>query len=196
MPPAEPLCDRDKPLKADESTIVGQLGDPETWVDRYGDMLFRFAMLRVGDADAAEDLVQETLLAAWQSRARYSGDCTPPTWLVAILKRRIADYFRKQGRRSTLNRSAAASGKTAVPPQPEVEQVEFWSVVHSCTGDLPDHLARAFRLRTFADESPEDICGSEGISRKNLSVRLHRARQLLRRCLEMRWFGGDEAKRL
>jgi len=38
--------------------------DPSEWVDRYGDYLFRYAMLRVRDRSSAEDLVQETFLAA------------------------------------------------------------------------------------------------------------------------------------
>ena len=60
---------------------------------------------------------------------------------------------------------------------------------------MPEHLARAFRLRTFGEQDPGQICEEEGITRKNLSVRLHRARQLLRRCLQMKWFKEPERER-
>lgn len=168
------------------------LGDPEAWVTAHGDVLLRFAMARVGDAETAEDLVQETLLAAWRGRAAFDGLCEPRTWLIAILKRRVADYYRRVGRffGESLSSDAEVPCRTAdagaVP-----EAAEFWGVVTGCTGEMPEHLARAFRLRTFAEEDPAAICDAEGISRKNLSVRLHRARQLLRRCLENRWFGEE-----
>ena len=170
-----------------------RLGDPERWVDEHGEALMRFATLRVRDAATAEDLVQETLLAAWRGRDRYDGLCEPRTWLVAILKRRVADYFRRIGRRPetegdhSLDQSTEPSAQTA---DREAESAEFWNVLTGCTGQMPPHLERAFRLRTFSQEEPTAICDAEGISRKNLSVRLHRARQLLRKCLELRGFNA------
>lgn len=169
------------------------LGSPESWVDHHGDALLRYALARVVDRSIAEDLVQETLLSAWRGREAFDGGCEPRTWLVAILKRRIADHYRRQGRRretpSDGHLEAAVSEEK--PAGPECEAAEFWAVVSRCAGDLPEHLSRAFRLRTFGEAAPEAICDSEGISRKNLSVRLHRARQLLRRCLESKWFDNE-----
>ncbi|QDT67987.1 ECF RNA polymerase sigma factor SigL [Planctomycetes bacterium MalM25] len=169
-----------------------RLGDPERWVDEHGEALMRYALLRVRDQATAEDLVQETLLSAWRGRGRYDGLCEPRTWLVAILKRRVADHFRKAGRQPETEGDPAAepaSRDTAC----DAESAEFWSVLTGCTGKMPPHLARAFRLRTFGHEEPTAICDAEGISRKNLSVRLHRARQLLRRCLELSGFGAGRS---
>lgn len=177
-----------------------KLGDPDSWIDQHGDALLRFALLRVNDVATAEDLVQETLLAAWRGRDGFDGACEPRTWLVAIMKRRIADHYRVMGRRPAPAHAAepndpaidaaACEHRRAVPADLPVENAEFWSVVSKCTADMPEHLARAFRLRTFGAEEPTRICDAEGITRKNLSVRLHRARLLLKRCLESRWFGS------
>lgn len=41
---------------------MGALSDPETWVEQYGDYLYRYALSRIQDPSTAEDLVQETLL--------------------------------------------------------------------------------------------------------------------------------------
>lgn len=180
-------------LAAGSEQVSCPLGDPERWVDAHGEALMRFAMLRVRDTATAEDLVQETLLAAWRGRDRYDGLCEPRTWLIAILKRRVADYFRQAGRQPEtegdhpLEQSAEPARHAAGR---DAESSELWSVLNGCTGKMPPHLARAFRLRTFGHEKPADICDAEGISRKNLSVRLHRARQLLRRCLETSGFGA------
>ena len=58
--------------------LVAKLMDPRGWVERYGDYLYRFAVARVRAQSVAEDLVQETLLAAWKGRARYDGTASEP----------------------------------------------------------------------------------------------------------------------
>ena len=47
--------------------------DAAAWVDEHGDYLYRYALLRLRDPAAAEDAVQETLLAALQSHGRFAG---------------------------------------------------------------------------------------------------------------------------
>ena len=72
--------------------------DPAQWVHRYGDVLFGYAFARVSRRDVAEDLVQETLLAGLNARERFKGDSSEQTWLVGILRKKIADYFWKRAR--------------------------------------------------------------------------------------------------
>src|SRR5688572_2814348 len=72
--------------------------DPTKWVDEHGDYLFRYAIVRLRDETLAEDIVQETLLAAIQSLASYSGKSAERTWLTGILKHKIIDYYRKNSR--------------------------------------------------------------------------------------------------
>jgi len=69
--------------------------DPINWLHQYGDALYRFARVRVRDSFTAEDLVQETLLAAYRSREGFSRQSTVKTWLTGILKHKIMDYYRK-----------------------------------------------------------------------------------------------------
>jgi RNA polymerase sigma-70 factor (ECF subfamily) len=68
--------------------------DPEVWVDRHGDYLYRFALARIKDPSVAEDLVQETFLAALGARKNFESRSAVRTWLTAILKHKIVDYFR------------------------------------------------------------------------------------------------------
>ncbi len=77
---------------------MAQLSDPQDWVEKHGDYLFRIALLRVRDDVVAEDVVQETLLAALQARGRFEGQSSERTWLVGILKHKIIDHFRKASR--------------------------------------------------------------------------------------------------
>ena len=176
-------------------------------MDRYGDPLFRVAIARVGDPSVAEDLVQETFLAAWKGRGSFDGRSTLGTWLVAILKRKIVDHFRRQGRRREAEPDDPSGdvsemfdkrgvwrqkiGDVVVPMETGVERTEFWRVLEECAAELPATLGQAFSLRELKAVSPADVCEKLGITRRNLSVRLHRARLLLRRCLEVNWLGDN-----
>lgn len=180
-----------------------KLGDPASWVDRYGDALLRFAASRVATTELAEDLVQETFLAAFRQREKFAGDSSFGTWLVAILRRKIADHYRAARREpGSLDDAALASGELFskkgtwvnkyhrwhASPAQLVENQEFWQVFKSCLQGLPVHLAQAFQLRELACATADEASQQIGITPKNLSVRLHRARLLLRQCLDLKWF--------
>lgn len=184
------------------------LDDPADWVDRYGDMMLSFALARTSQRDVAEDLVQETFLAAWRARDTFDARSRRGTWLIGILRRKIADHYRAGARAPTRvaaepNNSEGTlfdtRGKWVHPPRrwkqtPDraAENAEFWHVLADCMSNMPGHLAQAFELREIGLESTDEICRSTGITPKNLSVRLHRARLLLRQCLERNWFCNDE----
>src|SRR5438094_6238529 len=85
-----------------EQAAAGITGnDPERWVDEHGDVLYRFALIRVRKPEVAEDLVQETLLAAVRGYEKFGGRSLERTWLCGILKNKIVDYFRKLGRETS-----------------------------------------------------------------------------------------------
>jgi RNA polymerase sigma-70 factor (ECF subfamily) len=182
---------------------VPQLGDPTRWVDRYGDALLRFALSRVGRPDVAEDLVQETFLAAWKARESFDARASFGTWLCGILRRKIADHYRRTGREPLVELEAVdtdgslfgkrgkwleGTSRWKETPEQLAENSEFWGVMAGCLASLPAHLAQAFQLRELRMASMEEVCAATGITPKNLSVRLHRARLLLRRCLDQKWF--------
>jgi RNA polymerase sigma factor (sigma-70 family) len=75
--------------------------NPERWVDDHGDCLYRYALVRVRRPEPAEDLVQETLLAAVRLLQKFAGYSSERSWLVGILKNKIVDYYRKLGRETS-----------------------------------------------------------------------------------------------
>lgn len=75
-----------------QSKPAGQAIDPDTWVDERGDALFRYALLRMQGARVAEDVVQETFLAALRGRDSFDGRSSVKTWLFGILKHKIIDH--------------------------------------------------------------------------------------------------------
>jgi RNA polymerase sigma-70 factor (ECF subfamily) len=178
----------------------------------HGDVLYRYARARVGHRQLAEDLVQDALVAALQSRERFEGRATVRTWLLSILRHKIIDH----GRRAATSISAAeadsqnSSGgicaryfsvkglwKQAVAswrgPDQALEDREFWDVLDGCLGRLPPSLSAPFVLREIDELDPAELRRILGVSEVNLRVRLHRARLLLRECLEKHWFGAERS---
>jgi len=178
--------------------------DPESWVDRYGDMLFRFALQRVNDTGTAEDLVQEALLAAMNAKDRFKGQSSEKTWLFAILKHKIIDFFRRKKHKHTDIEIESFSETTdqffnekskwriqpenwGTNPQDAFEQKEFLNFFYLCLSEVPQRLADTFTYREIDGLSTEEICKILKITPTNCWVMLYRARMLLRRCIEKNW---------
>jgi RNA polymerase sigma-70 factor, ECF subfamily len=181
--------------------------DPETWVDRHGDCLYRYALLRLREPELAADAVQETFLEALRSRASFAGRSSERTWLVGILKHKIVDHLRRSRREQPLASTTAPGAADdsffdrrgfwkgrfrawSGDPSHALETHEFWDVFGNCLAKLPPATADAFFLRELDGLSGEEVHQLLQITPANLWTRLHRARLLLRRCLESNWFGS------
>src|SRR3982751_6417117 len=77
------------------------LSDPEQWVELHGDYLFKYALARLRDPARAEDMVQETFLAALKGGKSFAGRSAEKSWLVGILKNKICDHYRKASRETS-----------------------------------------------------------------------------------------------
>ena len=177
----------------------------ESWVEEFGDRLFRHALLRTGNREVAQDLVQETFLAAVNGLEKFRGEASPMTWLSAILRRKIADHFRRRDAHDpqTIGTDIARSVETdwdwpnaaeawSIDPRKIAEDREFWEVFGRCLRSLPPTLAEAYILRDIEGETPKNICEMLGISGTNLSMRVKRARIAMRDLLQEHWFSSDQ----
>src|SRR5690348_8926999 len=68
------------------------------WLAEHGDALYDFALRRVRRSDLAEDLVQETLLAAMTAKSAFAGRSAERTWLLGIMRHKLVDSLRKSFR--------------------------------------------------------------------------------------------------
>lgn len=170
-------------------------------------------MVQLRNATHAEDVVQETLLAALQGAAAFQGNSSVRTWLTGILKHKIMDHFRRQSREAPLEGLEdelsvddfdglfRANGHVAntVPapswgdPEAAFSQERFFAVLERCMSRLPKNTARAFHMREVLGMGTEEICKELGITATNCWVLLYRARMSLRECLQTDWFGGAAA---
>ena len=175
------------------------------WLNEHGDYLYRFALARLRDPHKAEDVVQETFLAAIKS-PNFAQQSAPRTWLTGILKHKIIDVMRKNVREvvaSDLMSDDDANmddffddkGYWIEKPQewnmPEgaLEQKQFLGVLQTCMERLPAKLAQLFLMRDVHEIDNEEICKELNISSTNAWVMLYRARMGLRKCIEINWIG-------
>ncbi|MFU2488343.1 sigma-70 family RNA polymerase sigma factor [Thauera sp. WH-1] len=178
------------------------------------DML-RFARMQLRDGGAAEDMVQEALMAAMTSAKSFAGRSAFKTWMFAILRNKIVDHIRASSREICGSDLAGCSDLDAgldefdvlfnqrghwnpddrpatwSDPAASFEQDAFWVVFDACMNNLPEHIARVYMMREFLELETAEICAQLGITRNNCFVILHRARLGLRACLENRWFQGE-----
>jgi RNA polymerase sigma-70 factor (ECF subfamily) len=190
-------------------------GDADAAAQLYAHrpFLLRIARLHLGDGDLAEDVVQETLIAALAGFATYAGNGTLKSWLVGIARHKIVDALRSRARRpineSDLSRELSLDDMNAYfdrgaagvwelqpadwgDPVRSREEADFLRTVEWCLTRLPPNSARAFMLRELFGLSTREVCELLFITGNNLGVLLYRARMSLRACLELRWFSGDE----
>jgi len=188
-----------------QTTIGTQRLDPNKWLDSHGDYLYRYALVRVREAVAAEDLVQETLLAAVGCYQANAGRSSERTWLVGIMKHKIIDYFRRTARKAQFQLTGEDEFEWFEESGPlprhwrkergparwadhTLESREFWETLENCLSKLPQQMSIAFTLREIDGLTVNEICEILNITPNNLWVLLHRSRIKLRHLLEVEWF--------
>jgi RNA polymerase sigma-70 factor (TIGR02943 family) len=192
-------------MSAPETKGPQVMPDVSHWVDEHADVLFRYALQRVRRRDVAEELVQETFLAALRARQGFAGQSSERTWLVGILRHKIVDHIRQASKARSQRQGDADEVSVDAffkrdghwknrpsdwgsDPAALLEKQDFWDVFEKCFGGLPSGLADTFMLRELEQREPAEVCENLEISESNLWVRLHRARILLKECLEKHWF--------
>jgi len=188
--------------------------DPAGWVRLYGDYLFSLAMLKTGNKELAEDLVQETFLSAIKAKESFKGISNERTWLTVILKNKITDHHRKkdvlkdtdhylakteQGFQSSFFSNAKKDlGHWTMEAAPQnwkndgadasLNNKEFIKILESCLEKMPARFAPVFLARYLDEDGAEIICKDFNITPSNYWVIVHRAKMLMRSCLEKNWF--------
>lgn len=178
--------------------------DPVSWLDNHGDALFGYAYSRVRDRSVAEDLVQETLLAALHGLDDYAHTSSERTWLTGILRHKLLDHFRRVTRDQALwsedtpvdesDGEFDDKGRWRAPPaawsapESSLDREQFWRTFDGCVDNLPEKLRTPFLLRELDGLETSDLTHLLRVTRNNLWVMLSRARNHLRRCLQRQWF--------
>lgn len=166
--------------------------------------LLRLALLQLGRRDDAEDVVQETLIAAVKNWAHFTGQVPLRAWLTGILRHKIVDSFRARREHVALDienesddeiegmflENGSWNPETFVSnhcPQTMEAQRQLLQVVELCLNHLRGNSARLFLMREYLGMELNEVASEAEISEGNLRVILHRARLRLRSCVVRGW---------
>jgi RNA polymerase sigma-70 factor (ECF subfamily) len=190
-----------------------QLGDADGFAQlmrRYNQRLFRVARAITGDDAEAEDVVQQSYLAAFTHRDQFAGNAAFSTWLTRIVINLAVARHREQRRMRHVAVEATApdwrSG-TGEQPTPEdyVSRKELTALLVTAIDALPEDYRAIIVLRELEGLSTREAADCLWISEEAARVRLHRARSLLRAELwqhmtsapcEVFSFGGERCARI
>ena len=183
------------------------------FMERVRSEMLGFARRRLGNDEEAEDVVHDAITGGLRNIRNFRGEAALRTWLIAILKYKLADLARER-RRRPVNASAlpAEAGQGQLPaifderglwrdaarparwenPEADVQDADFLEIFEGCLGGLPDRQARIFMMREVIGLRPEDIARELGLSPSHVYVVLHRARLALRACLQVKWLQPED----
>lgn len=194
-----------------DAPAVLRLGD-DSFIEELRRQLVRFAALRLQDFALAEDVAHEAIVGALKNAAPFSGRSALKTWVIAILKYKIADSLRQKHRQVEVTYSFQETATDEdfsaffddggywrpderpanwENPEAMLREKQFRQVLEACLNSLPPQQAKVFMLREFFELETADICNSLEISVSNFHVTLHRAKLRLRASLEKQWHSAS-----
>ncbi|HQS19133.1 RNA polymerase sigma factor [Reyranella sp.] len=160
-------------------------------VRRHRDVLYRIAFASLGDADDALDCVQDVFVSAHGALRRFDERRALRPWLVAIVLNRCRDLARRRRVRSFLGFALplGATADTVAEDNPRqddasVDRQELLRTVRAIS-QLPAALREPLVLHTMEGMSQAEAARTLGVSEKAIENRLRRARQQLRKQLDL-----------
>lgn len=180
-----------------DTVLVRRLlaGEEAAFDEFFADYLprvYRFALARLGDADAAEEIAQATLSKGMEKLHTYRGEAALFTWLCAICRRDIAAWRQRIGRaaedpledepatRAALDALAAAGDD----PESQLRRRELTELVQAALDHLPGRYGDALEWRYAQELSVEEVASKLGVGYKAAESLLSRARRAFRESFE------------
>jgi RNA polymerase sigma-70 factor (ECF subfamily) len=175
----------------------------EEWVANYGDYLFHWAISKTKSKELSEDLVQETFIAGFKNYEKFENRSSPKTWLIAILNNKIIDHYRKSNVQVSY---ATLENNGQILTDALFDKDNFWlneldstiweneisvdntdvleQKLLSCINNLPEKWNLAISYKYFTDKKAAEICQELEITVSNYWQIIHRAKLLLKKCIE------------
>lgn len=173
------------------------------WLNEYGDELYSWAFYKTSNKEIAEDLVQETFISAFSNYDKFQEKSAPKTWLHSILKNKIIDHYRKKSKEFTIsfeeyynpvkesnslfNENNRWFDDSGISTQNWLDNPEFNTILSKCKNKLPKNWQFIIQAKYFLDKDSKQICQELEISTSNYWQIMHRAKLLLKKCIEINW---------
>ena len=142
---------------------------------------FRMLTQRLGDTEAAEEVLQQFYLRAVSKASALRKRESIRVWLFKLLRSVLTDYTRREATRRR-QEAAYVRHQAVTPEDPTLESTVctcLWTLLPTLKPEYADILRRV----DLSGASRQQVAAALGVSVNNLTVRLHRARQAIKRAL-------------
>ena len=158
-------------------TVALTIAEFNGMVADHGPAMYRLAYRLVGDRHEAEDLVQDAFRSAWKSRNRFHSDGGSRAWLASILRRRVADHWRRPRPPSLV----ADDQRLEVElPAADPCRDELTDEMQYALNQLPAELKETLILVVVAELTHQEASEMLGVPLGTVLSRVSRARSRLR----------------
>lgn len=174
--------------------LAGEEASFRLFFQDYFPRIFRFILRRVGDEEAARDIVQAALGKGVQKLELYRGEASLFTWLCQIARHELADSMARTARQLPILRGVVAweddpqvrASLESIPsdgdaePEAVRQREELAVIVHAALDYLPQRYARVLELKYLEDLPVETIAERLGVTAITVQSLLARARSAFR----------------
>ncbi|MGH1516070.1 sigma-70 family RNA polymerase sigma factor [Chryseobacterium sp. JK1] len=174
----------------------------KSWIDQYSGPLLKRALYVLSNKEDAQDVVQDVFLAAYSSYDSFEGKSQTLTWLMAILNRKVADFYRKKYKSEpnirldhffdetgSWKRDDVLKDWNASGAEDELlDNDEFNKTLEECIEELPSRWKILLKMYYIEEKKAPEVSQELELSTTNLWKILQRSRMQLRECLEFNWF--------
>jgi RNA polymerase sigma-70 factor (ECF subfamily) len=174
-----------------QSVSCGDMGAFDELVERMQPRLYAFCRRHVRQEAAAEDIVQESLLRLFKHRARYQAGKRVSTWLFTIALNLCRDYFRANGRNSSLSDQAVACAAensrwrpSFSDPLEQAQKKEMADLLLQALAGLPEQSRKILDLRSSQGLTFEEAALRLGIKPDAARAAASRAYKKLKEMLK------------
>lgn len=160
---------------------------------RHSRAVHAFAWRRLGESDAAQDVVVDTMYEVWRSAPQFAGHSQVKTWVLGIARHKLLDRLRAEGRFETseLTDEVLDTAADAAPgPYALLLSKQRAQNLADCLEALPDVQKECLHLSFYEDMSLKDIAALQEVPTNTVATRIHHAKRKLSDCLA-RSLGAD-----
>jgi len=176
-------------VSTDEYPLIKEClsGDRDKYavlVDRYKTMVYTVAYRMLGDADAANDMAQESFISAYAGLKGFHFGSKFSSWLYRIAVNKCRDYLRGKKEMVSLDAIAEVSACRDVTPEEAASCRQTEDVVQKALNMLPEDYREIIILKHIEELDYKEIAAILGVGVNALKVRSHRGREMLKKILQ------------
>jgi len=167
----------------DDLARQGALGDRSAFAeifDRHAAAMFRYAIHMLdGDADEAEEAVQEALIQAWVHLPQFRGESALQTWLFRITANKVLSARRRRRPVVAEDWLLDLPAGPGADPVVHTQHEELWAALEAALSELPWRQRASWLLRELEGLTYEEIADILETTPSVVRGQLHRARSTL-----------------